>query len=111
MSKVPRRLPVILSAEEVTQFLESIRSVKHRAILMTAYAGGLRISEAIRLKVTDIDSQRMVLRVEQGKGQADGRVRNNEMVTPAPRAKVTLVGCFFGRVHHAGRDAGWNRFG
>ncbi|OWJ55942.1 tyrosine-type recombinase/integrase [Paraburkholderia caledonica] len=71
MSKKPRTLPVILSREEVTHFLESIRSFKHRAILMTAYAGGLRISEVTRLKVSDIDSHRMVLRVEQGKGQVD----------------------------------------
>jgi integrase len=71
MSKQPRTLPVILSREEVTAFFESIRSLKHRAILMTAYAGGLRISEVTRLKVGDIDSQRMVLRIEQGKGQVD----------------------------------------
>ncbi|MBB5409963.1 site-specific recombinase XerD [Paraburkholderia sp. HC6.4b] len=71
MSKVPRRLPVILSPDEVTRFLESIRSVKHRSLLMVAYAAGLRISEATRLKVSDIDSQRMVLRVEQGKGDTD----------------------------------------
>ncbi|WP_323123341.1 tyrosine-type recombinase/integrase [Burkholderia alba] len=71
ISKGARTLPVILSREEVTAFLESIRSLKHRAILMTAYAGGLRISEVTRLKLSDIDSQRMVLRVEQGKGQAD----------------------------------------
>ena len=71
MSKKPRTLPVILSREEVTLFLESIRSFKHRTILMAAYAGGLRISEVTRLKVSDIDSQRMVLRVEQGKGQVD----------------------------------------
>lgn len=71
MSKVPFRLPVILSPDEVTRFLESIRSVKHRTVLMAAYAAGLRISEATRLKVSDIDSQRMVLRVEQGKGHVD----------------------------------------
>ena len=70
-SRRPRKLPVILSQEEVTQFLEAIRSVKHRTVLMAAYAAGLRISEATRLKVSDIDSQRMVLRVEQGKGHAD----------------------------------------
>ena len=62
---------MILSREEVLHFLESIASVKHRAILMTAYAAGLRISEATRLKLTDIDSQRMMIRVDQGKGQKD----------------------------------------
>src|SRR5471032_1711407 len=71
MSTKPLILPVILSREEVTAFLESIRSLKHRAILMTAYAGGLRISEVTGLKVGDIDSQRMVLRIEQGKGRRD----------------------------------------
>ncbi len=71
MPKRPFKLPVILSREEVLHFLDSIRSVKHRAILMTAYAAGLRVSEATHLKVTDIDSQRMTLRVDQGKGQKD----------------------------------------
>lgn len=74
MPKAPRTLPVILSREEVTAFLVSIRSLKHRAILMTAYAGGLRISEVTRLKLSDIDSQRMVLRIEQGTGRVDRHV-------------------------------------
>jgi len=52
-------------------FLEAVDSLKHRTILMTAYAAGLRVSEATHLKVTDIDSQRMMLRVEQGKGRKD----------------------------------------
>lgn len=69
--KTPFKLPVILSREEVAHFLESIASLKHRTILMTAYAAGLRISEVTRLKITDIDSQRMMLRVDQGKGQKD----------------------------------------
>jgi integrase/recombinase XerD len=60
-----------LSPEEVLQFLGCVQGLKHRTILTTCYAAGLRISEAIRLKVTDIDSQRMVIRVEQGKGQKD----------------------------------------
>jgi len=71
MPKRPFKLPVILSREEVMHFLDSIDSVKHRAILMTAYAAGLRVSEATHLKVTDIDSQRMMLRVDQGKGRKD----------------------------------------
>jgi len=71
MPKRPFRLPVILSPEEVMHFLDSIVNLKHRAILMTAYAAGLRISEATHLKVTDIDSQRMMLRVDQGKGRKD----------------------------------------
>jgi site-specific recombinase XerD len=71
MPKRPFKLPVILSREEVHQFLGSVESIKHRAILMTIYAAGLRISEATHLKVTDIDSQRMMLRVDQGKGRKD----------------------------------------
>ena len=71
MPKRPFRLPVILSRDEVMHFLDSVDSTKHRAILMTAYAAGLRVSEATHLKVTDIDSQRMMLRVDQGKGRKD----------------------------------------
>jgi len=67
--KKPQKLPIVLSPEEVLQFLNCVESLKHRTILTTCYAAGLRISEAIRLKVADIDSQRMVIRVEQGKGQ------------------------------------------
>jgi integrase/recombinase XerD len=69
--KKPQSLPVVLSPEEVLQFLSCVGSTKHRAILTTCYAAGLRISEAVQLKPTDIDSQRMVIRVEQGKGQKD----------------------------------------
>ena len=71
MSKVPLKLPQVLSADEIIRLLESIRSIKHRTVLMVAYAAGLRISEATHLRVRDIDSQRMVLRVEQGKGNTD----------------------------------------
>jgi integrase/recombinase XerD len=67
----PQKLPVVLSPEEVRHFLECVGSTKHRAILTTCYAAGLRISEAVHLKPTDIDSQRMVIRVDQGKGQKD----------------------------------------
>ncbi len=69
--KKPQTLPVVLSPEEVLQFLDCIASVKHRAILSCCYAAGLRISEAVQLTISAIDSARMVLRVEQGKGQKD----------------------------------------
>ena len=69
--KAPKKLPIILSPEEVLQFLDCVRSRKHRAILTTCYAAGLRISEAVALKPPAIDSKRMVLRVEQGKGKKD----------------------------------------
>ncbi len=71
MPKRPFTLPVVLSRNEVMHFLDSIINRKHRVILMTAYAAGLRVSEATHLKVADIDSQRMMLRVDQGKGRKD----------------------------------------
>jgi integrase/recombinase XerD len=69
--KKPQKLPVVLSPSEVVHFLECVGSTKHRAILTTCYAAGLRISETVRLKFTNIDGQRMVIRVDQGKGQKD----------------------------------------
>lgn len=69
--KKPQTLPIVLSPEEVLQFLACVGGTKHRAILTTCYAAGLRISEAVRLTVPDIDSARMVIRVDQGKGQKD----------------------------------------
>ncbi len=69
--KKPQKLPVVLSPEEVRHFLSCIPSFKHRTILTVCYAAGLRISEVTRLRPTAIDSQRMVIRVEQGKGQKD----------------------------------------
>jgi site-specific recombinase XerD len=69
--KKPQTLPVVLSPEEVVHFLECIESRKHRTILTTCYAAGLRISESIALTPPAIDSKRMVLRVEQGKGKKD----------------------------------------
>jgi integrase/recombinase XerD len=67
----PHKLPVVLSQEEVLAFFDHIPSLKYRAALMTCYGAGLRVSEAVALKVSDIDSQRKLLRVEQGKGQKD----------------------------------------
>jgi site-specific recombinase XerD len=69
--KRPQKLPVVLSVDEVQEFLSHVSDLRHRAILTTCYAAGLRISEAVHLKVTDIDSQRMVIRVRQGKGLKD----------------------------------------
>ncbi|WP_175891610.1 tyrosine-type recombinase/integrase [Burkholderia cepacia] len=71
LPKKPVRLPVILSFDEVATFFDAIPSLKQRTILMIAYAAGLRVSEVVHLKVTDIDSKRMVIRVNQGKGRKD----------------------------------------
>jgi site-specific recombinase XerD len=67
--KKPQKLPIVMSPEEVRQFLSCVQNTKHRTILTICYAAGLRISEAVRLKVADIDNKRMVIRVEQGKGR------------------------------------------
>lgn len=69
--KVPSKLPQILSREEVSTLFEHTPNLKHRAFLMTTYAAGLRLSEACHLKILDIDSKRMTIRVEQGKGAKD----------------------------------------
>jgi site-specific recombinase XerD len=69
--KMPDMLPRVLSRDEVRHFLGCVESLKHRAILTSCYAAGLRISEAVHLKTSDIDSQRMVIRVAQGKGHKD----------------------------------------
>jgi len=84
--KHPQKLPVIMSPEEVLQFLGCVGNIEHRAILTTCYAAGLRISEAIHLKPAHIDSKRMVIRVALGKGQKD------RCVMLSPRLLETLRG-------------------
>src|SRR6202023_3381519 len=69
--RVRRTLPIILSREEVARLIEAAKTLKHRTALSVAYGAGLRVSEVTALKVGDIDSQRMLLRVEQGKGHKD----------------------------------------
>ena len=69
--KQEKKLPVVLSQDEISRFFESVPNLKHRAFLMTAYATGLRVSEVASLRVADIDSQRMMIRIEQGKGWKD----------------------------------------
>jgi integrase/recombinase XerD len=68
---VPRRLPVVLSREEVARLLEATSNLKYKAAFSVAYGAGLRISEVVSLKISDIDSERMTLHVEQGKGRKD----------------------------------------
>ena len=69
--KRPKRLPVVLSQEEVQRVIASAKNLYHRTLLLTLYGTGLRRSEVCHLKVRDIDSQRMILRVQQGKGRRD----------------------------------------
>ena len=82
-TRLASKLPVVLSADEVVRFLEAIPSLKSRTALTTVYAAGLRVSEVVLLKIADNDSQRMVIRVEQGKGGKDRYV----MLSPQPAAR------------------------
>ena len=76
--KRPKTLPVILSPEEVLRVFKAVRSVKYKAIMATAYAAGLRISEVCSLSVSDIDSQRMRIHIRSGKGKKDRYVMLGE---------------------------------
>src|SRR5580692_10182862 len=87
-----KKLPVVLSQDEVARFLGAVDNLKHRVILTVCYATGLRISEAVRLKPAAIDSQRMVIRVDQGKGHKD------RYVMLPPKLLVLLRG-YWKRTH------------
>ena len=93
--KQPKKLPTVLSLDEMARFFAAVLNIKHRAILMTAYAAGLRISEVVALRVDDIDSERMVLRVRQGKGRKD----RNVMLSPR------LLECFCANTGRSRRPA------
>ncbi|MBI4872879.1 MAG: site-specific integrase [Candidatus Riflebacteria bacterium] len=82
--KRPRTLPRVLSRENVAALLSCVQNLKHRTLLMVCYSGGLRATEAVRLQVRDIDSQRMTIRVDQGKGRKD------RYVMLSPRLLETL---------------------
>jgi integrase len=69
--RVPRILPVVLSPDELRRLIEAADNLKHQTALSAAYGAGLRASEVVALKVTDVDSERMTLRIEQGKGRRD----------------------------------------
>jgi site-specific recombinase XerD len=75
----PRKLPVVLSVEEVARLLDAAPGLKYKAALSVAYGAGLRANEVVSLKVSDIDSTRMIIRVEQGKGGKD----RNVMLSPS----------------------------
>ena len=83
----PRKLPVILSLEEVTRLLQAAGGPKYQAALGVAYGAGLRANEVVHLTASDIDSERMVIRVEQGKGKRD----RYAMLSPDIARVVTRV--------------------
>jgi site-specific recombinase XerD len=77
--RAPQRVPVTMSREEVGRLLATVSGLRERAAMEIAYAAGLRLNEVLHLRVTDIDSERMIMRVEQGKGKKD----RNVMLSPA----------------------------
>jgi integrase/recombinase XerD len=83
--RTEKRLPVILSPEEVAAVLRAATNRKHRTVLMTIYAAGLRVSEVVALKVEDIDSARMLIQVRRGKGKKDRQVMLSPVLLKALR--------------------------
>lgn len=124
----PRRLPVVLSREEVAALIAAAPNIKYRTALSVAYGAGLRVSEIVQLRVADIDSQRMTLRVEQGKGRkdryallppvllqrlrawwksahAEGRIRADGWLFPGADPMLPLSTRQLNRVVHAAAEA------
>jgi len=124
----PRRLPVVLSREEVARLIAATSNIKYRTALSVAYGAGLRVSEIVGLRVADIDSQRMTLRVEQGKGRrdryamlaplllqrlrawwksahAEGRIRADGWLFPGADPMLPLSTRQLNRVVHAAAEA------
>jgi site-specific recombinase XerD len=98
----PRKLPVILSPDEVSRLLEAAPGLKYRAALSVAYGAGLRASEVVSLKVPDIDSARLVIRVEQGKGRKDRYAMLSQ-----PLLDVLRAWWLAGREHGVMLPRGW----
>ena len=84
----PQKLPNVLSPEEVAAFLDAVENQRYRAILAVCYAAGLRVSEAVRLKPAAIDSRRMVIRVEAGKGRKDCKTQGAHVFSAASCAVI-----------------------
>lgn len=84
--KKPSKLPVILAEEEVVSLLKGTMNIKHRALLMAAYSAGLRVSELVNLKTTDIDSKRMTIHIREGKGKKDRMVPLSKLLLETLRA-------------------------
>jgi len=98
-ARLEEKLPVVLAPDEVQRFLDQVTGVQHRAVLLTCYGAGLRISEAVSLKPSDIDSSRMLIRVEHGKGGKDRYAMLSECLLEVLRGYFRLVrpaapGCF-----------------
>jgi integrase len=89
--RVPRTLPVVLSRDEVARLIAATPNLKSQTALSIAYGTGLRVSEVIGLKVGDIDSERMMLRVEQGKGHKDRYAMLSPVLLERPRCWWRLV--------------------
>ena len=85
-ARTPKTLPVVLSADEVTRFLEAVSSLKCRVALTTAYSAGLRVSEVVSIEIDDIDSDRMVIHVRHGKGDKDRYVMLSQQLLTILRA-------------------------
>src|SRR5436309_3374731 len=103
-AREPQKLPVVLSADEIVRFLEAIPGLRNRAALTTAYGAGLRVREVARLQVSAIDSRRMLIRVEHGKGNKDRHVMLSAQLLQILRAYWRLAGP--GLWLFPGREAG-----
>lgn len=98
----PRKLPEILSVEEVTRLIDAAESLKYKAALSTSYGAGLRAAEVVNLRISDIDSERMIIRVEQGKGAKD----RHGMLSPA-LLPILRQWYRFGRSQNRLMPGGW----
>jgi site-specific recombinase XerD len=94
--RVPHKLPVVLSPVEVDEFFQHVPTIRNRAALMTAYGAGLRVSEVVSLQVGDIDSQRKLIRIRQGKGKKD----RYAMLSPR---LLEVLRCWWRSWHPAGQ--------
>jgi site-specific recombinase XerD len=94
--RVPHKLPVVLSQPEIHEFFHHVCTIRYRAALMTAYGAGLRVSEVVALKIGDVDSKRMLLRIRQGKGKKD----RYAMLSPR---LLEVLRCWWRSQHPAGQ--------
>ena len=102
--KMPKKLPVVLGWEEMRRFLDCLPQWSHRIVLMTTYSAGLRVSEVAKLQVDDVDSARMLIRIQAGKGQKDRYVPLSKTLLEVLRAYWKVARptkwLFPGRQHH-----------